>query len=72
MHLAHMPCSCRLWVTPSLRCFLASPAQILHFRSQEVTEPPVPCLQDCWNRPICSAPDAHIQVMERTPVSGQK
>ena len=33
---------------------------------------PIPVLQDCWNRPICSAPDAHIQVMERTPVSGQK
>ncbi|CAK0781260.1 hypothetical protein CVIRNUC_005327 [Coccomyxa viridis] len=29
-------------------------------------------IHDCWNRPICSAPDAHIQVMERTPVSGQK
>ena len=25
--------------------------------------------QDCWNRPICSAPDAWIDVMERTPVN---
>lgn len=29
-------------------------------------------IHDCWNRPICSAPDAWIDVMERTPVSGQK
>ncbi len=25
-------------------------------------------LQDCWNRPICSAPDAWIDVMERHEV----
>lgn len=29
-------------------------------------------LHDCWNRPICSAPDAWIDVMERTPPSGQR
>ncbi|BDA43509.1 Long chain base biosynthesis protein 2a [Coccomyxa sp. Obi] len=29
-------------------------------------------IHDCWNRPICSAPDSHIDVMERTPVNGQK
>lgn len=29
-------------------------------------------IHDCWNRPICSAPDAWIDVMERTPVNGQK
>ncbi|GAB4817159.1 hypothetical protein N2152v2_004205 [Parachlorella kessleri] len=29
-------------------------------------------IHDCFNRPICSAPDAWIDVMERTPVDGQK
>jgi serine palmitoyltransferase len=29
-------------------------------------------IHDCWNRPISSAPDAWIDVMERTPVDGQK
>lgn len=29
-------------------------------------------LHDCFNRPICSAPDAHIDIMLRTPVHGQK
>eukprot|EP00887_Chlorella_sp_A99_P007416 scaffold2.g7416.t1 len=29
-------------------------------------------VHDCWNRPICSAPDAWIDIMERTSVSGQK
>ncbi|KAK9829134.1 hypothetical protein WJX72_004074 [[Myrmecia] bisecta] len=29
-------------------------------------------IHDCWNRPIASAPDAWIDVMERTPVDGQK
>ena len=28
--------------------------------------------QDCWNRPIASAPGAYLDVMERTPVAGQK
>lgn len=28
--------------------------------------------QDCFNRPICSAPDAWIDIVERTPVNGQK
>lgn len=29
-------------------------------------------IHDAFNRPICSAPDAWIDVMERTPVDGQK
>lgn len=29
-------------------------------------------LHDCWNRPICSSPDAWIDVMERTPPNGQE
>lgn len=29
-------------------------------------------IHDTFNRPICSAPDAWIDVMERTPVDGQK
>ena len=29
-------------------------------------------IHDCWNRPIGSAPDAYVDVLERTPVSGQK
>ncbi len=29
-------------------------------------------IHDSFNRPICSAPDAWIDVMERTPVHGQK
>eukprot|EP00208_Stichococcus_sp_RCC1054_P003757 CAMPEP_0206138564 /NCGR_PEP_ID=MMETSP1473-20131121/3408_1 /ASSEMBLY_ACC=CAM_ASM_001109 /TAXON_ID=1461547 /ORGANISM="Stichococcus sp, Strain RCC1054" /LENGTH=284 /DNA_ID=CAMNT_0053532031 /DNA_START=188 /DNA_END=1039 /DNA_ORIENTATION=+ len=29
-------------------------------------------LHDCFNRPICSAPDAHMDVLLRTPVTGQK
>ena len=29
-------------------------------------------MQDCWNRPICSAPTNWIDVMERTDVDGQK
>ena len=29
-------------------------------------------IHDCWNRPICGAPGAWIDVMERTPVRGQK
>ena len=30
------------------------------------------CLQDAWNRPISSAPDAWIDVLERTPVDRQR
>lgn len=29
-------------------------------------------IHDAFNRPICSAPDAWVDVMERTPVDGQK
>lgn len=29
-------------------------------------------IHDCWNRPIGSAPDAYVDVLERTPVCGQK
>ena len=29
-------------------------------------------IHDTFNRPICSAPDAWVDVMERTPVDGQK
>ena len=29
-------------------------------------------IHDTFNRPICSAPDSWIEVMERTPVDGQK
>jgi len=29
-------------------------------------------LQDTFNRPICSAPDAWFDVMERTPVNSQE
>ncbi len=29
-------------------------------------------IHDCWNRPIVSAPDAWIDVAERTDVEGQK
>ena len=28
-------------------------------------------IHDCWNRPIGSAPDAYIDVLDRTPVRGQ-
>ena len=27
-------------------------------------------LQDCWNRPLCSNPGAHIKVMERESIDG--
>ena len=29
-------------------------------------------IHDCWNRPIGSAPDAYVDVLERTPVRGQR
>ena len=29
-------------------------------------------IHDCWNRPIASAPDAYVDVLERTPVRGQR
>lgn len=28
-------------------------------------------IHDCWNRPIGSAPDAYVDVLDRTPVDGQ-
>jgi len=52
--------------------------------SQTAVVPSVPGLQDfytrrmfyrihdAFNRPICSSPDSWIDVMERTPVDGQK
>jgi len=33
--------------------------------------PPRPCTpQDCWNRPIASAPGAWIDVMDREDIAG--
>ena len=29
-------------------------------------------IHDCWNRPIGSAPDAYVDVLERTPIRGQE
>ena len=28
-------------------------------------------IHDCWNRPLGSAPDAYVDVLDRTPVRGQ-
>ena len=43
---------------------LPFPVQFLYYLSLCV-------MQDCWNRPIASAPDAWIDVMERTAPHGQ-
>ena len=72
-------CALRLRRVPSYSCTLQALAQYLALtaicRCLGINMPPADACcapQDCFNRPIASAPDRVIDVLVRTPVSGQK
>lgn len=56
-----------------LHCHLSMDTRDAHALSLGLTVTALSAAdQDCWNRPIASAPGAYLDVMERTPVTGQK
>ena len=63
LHTAHLlPCACALWLHAcSASCDYDADAS-LHLIM----------VQDAFNKPVASAPDAYIQVLERNPPDGQK
>ena len=66
-HPLHPVLSCRVPLTPpGGGCLVGAGAQDFYTRRMYYR------IHDAFNRPICSAPDAWVDVMERTPVDGQK